>query len=46
MGIKFVAMEKSHSLAEYYEDLAAGYGEIERGEFTTAAGLNIEARKW
>jgi len=46
MGIKFEATEKSQTLAQYNDDLAAGDAEIERGEFTNAEDLKIEARKW
>jgi len=46
MDIEFESIEKAQTLAQYNEDLAAGNAEIERGGFTSAEDLKIEARKW
>jgi len=46
MDIGYRATEQPQSLARYNEDVEAGNAEIERGDFTTAEALKIEARKW
>jgi len=46
MGIKFEAMEKPQTVAQYNEDLENGDAEIAAGEFTNAEDLKIEARQW
>ena len=46
MGIGFQATERTQTVEQYNDDLAAGDAEIERGDFKTAEDLNIEARKW
>ncbi len=46
MHIGFQTKEKRQTLEEYNEDLERGHAQIERGEFTTAEDLKIEAAKW
>ena len=46
MHIGFQTSEKPQSLAQYNKDLENGDAEIERGEFTNAADLKAETRKW
>jgi len=46
MGIGFQATERTQTVEQYNDDLAAGDAEIERGDAITAADLKIEARKW
>jgi len=46
MGIGFQATERTQTVEQYNDDLAAGDAEIERGDLITAADLKIEARKW
>ena len=44
MGIDYQVTEQPQTMAQYNEDIEAGDAEIERGDFTTAEDLKIEAR--
>ncbi|PYF74109.1 hypothetical protein [Pedobacter nutrimenti] len=46
MHIGFHTAEKPQTYAQYNKDLEKGDAEVERGEFTTAADLKVEAGKW
>ncbi len=46
MNIGFHTSEHPQSITQYNSDLEEGNNEIENGEFTTAADLKAEAKKW